>query len=92
MQLQQEGKWEDAKVIYCEILESEIMEMASSSAEASASSTILRLKFLIFKNIASIAQEQGDLSAAADAYIEVVIMEGASCEIFEDNIFHVMIY
>ena len=35
------------------------------------SSTMLRIKFLIYKNIASIARQQGDYSAAADAYIEV---------------------
>ncbi len=68
MKLQQEGKWEAAKALYCEVLESEIME---EGLEAPLPSTLLRLKFLIYKNIASIAKEQGDLSAAADAYIEV---------------------
>ena len=68
MKLQQEGKWEEAKALYCEILESEVMEESEGSP---LSSTILRLKFLIYKNIASIAREQGDFSAAADAYIEV---------------------
>jgi hypothetical protein len=71
MKLQQEGRWEEAKTLYCEILESEVMEEGDSSADAPLSSTILRLKFLIYKNIASIAREQGDFSAAADAYIEV---------------------
>lgn len=68
--MQQEGKWLEAKALYCEILDSELME--ESGEEWTASSTILRLKFLIFKNLASIAREQGDLSAAADAYIEVL--------------------
>ncbi len=64
----------EAKDIYCEILESEVMEgVISGSGETppSSSTTILRLKFLIFKNIASIANEQGHLSEAVDAYIEV---------------------
>lgn len=69
MKLQQEGKWEEAKALYCEILESEVME-----DDSPLSGTILRLKFLIYKNIASIAREQGDLSAAADAYIEVCVL------------------
>lgn len=34
-------------------------------------STILRLKYLIYKNLATIARETGDLSAAVDAYIQV---------------------
>ena len=68
MKLQQEGKWGEAKALYCEILDSELME---EDKDWTTSSTILRLKFLIYKNIASIAREQGDLSAAADAYIEV---------------------
>lgn len=73
MKLQQEGKWKEAKAIYCELLESEVMEEGGGdSEEAPPSSTILRLKFLIYKNIASIAREQGDLSAATDAYIEVI--------------------
>ena len=74
MKLQQEGKWEEARALYCEILESEVLGAAESeeaAAEAPPSSTIQRLKFLVYKNIASIAREQGDLSAAADAYIEV---------------------
>lgn len=69
MRLQQEGKWGEAKALYCEVLESEVME--GGGDDAPLASTILRLKFLIYKNIASIAREEGDLSAAADAYIEV---------------------
>lgn len=71
MKLQQEGKFLEAKALYCEILESEVMEEDRASVDAPLSSTILRLKFLIYKNVASISREQGDLSAAADAYIEV---------------------
>ncbi len=37
-------------------------------------STILRLKYLIYKNLATIAKETGDLSAAVDAYIQVYHM------------------
>lgn len=33
--------------------------------------TILKLKYLIYKNLAAIAREEGDLAAAMDAYIEV---------------------
>ena len=33
--------------------------------------TILKLKYLIYKNLAAITKEEGDLSAALDAYIEV---------------------
>ena len=69
MKLQQEGKLEEAKAIYCEILESEVMEVGGADS-APLSGTITRLKFLIYKNVASIAKEQGDLSAAVDAYIE----------------------
>lgn len=72
MKLQQESKWEEAKALYCEILESEVVEGGGDSAETPPSSTILRLKFLIYKNVASIAKEQGDISAAIDAYIEVL--------------------
>ncbi len=36
-------------------------------------STILKLKYLIYKNLATIAKETGDLSAAVDAYIQVHI-------------------
>ncbi len=68
IKLQQEGKWGEAKALYCEILDSELLE---EDTDWTASSTILRLKFLVYKNLASIAREQGDLSAAADAYIEV---------------------
>ena len=74
MKCQQSGEWSKAKEMYCEILESEVMEEACEASEESfqlSTSTIGRLKFLIFKNIASIAREQGDLSAAVDAYIEV---------------------
>lgn len=72
MKLQHEGKWEGAKALYRDILESEVME-GGATTDAPPSSTILRLKFLVYKNIASIAREQGDYSAAADAYIEVSI-------------------
>ena len=72
MKLQQEGKWEEAKTLYRDILESEVME-GGAATEAPPSSTILRLKFLVYKNIASVAKQQGDYSAAADAYIEVNI-------------------
>lgn len=71
MKLQQEGKWEEAKALYCEILESEVMEVGGVLNGAPPSGTILRLQFLIYKNIASIARGQGDLSAATDAYIQV---------------------
>ncbi len=74
MKYQQSGEWRKAKELYCEILESAVMEEACQSSDDSvrvSTSTIGRLKFLIFKNIASISREQGDLSAAVDAYIEV---------------------
>lgn len=76
MKHQQEGEWVKAKALYCEILESELMEEACGSSATSpsflpSSSTIARLRFLIYKNMASIAKEQGDLSAAVDACIEV---------------------
>lgn len=72
MKLQQEGKWEEARTLYRDILESEVME-GGAATEAPPSGTILRLKFLVYKNIASVARQQGDYSAAADAYIEVSI-------------------
>lgn len=76
MKYQQSGEWRKAKELYCEILESAVMEEACQSSDESfqiSTSTIGRLKFLIYKNIASISREQGDLSAAIDAYIEVNI-------------------
>ena len=86
MKHQQDGEFAKAKHVYQEILESEIMEelcvsaagrgsgMDSTSTEAAAqTSTITRLKYLIYKNLASIAKEQGDYSAAVDAYIEVCV-------------------
>ena len=84
MKHQQDGKFREAKHLYQEILDSEIMEELSApggrsgvdggQAEKVATaqdSTIVRLKYLILKNLASIAKEQGDYSAAVDAYIEV---------------------
>ena len=74
MKHQQDGEMEKAKTIYREILESEIMEVVCSDGSASiATSTILKLKYIIYKNFASIARDQGDLSAAVDAYIEVLL-------------------
>ena len=37
-------------------------------------SMILKVKYLTFKNLAGMAKEQGDLSAAIDAYIQVCPM------------------
>ena len=84
MKHQQDGQFDEAKHLYQEILESEIMEeMGASSggigSEGSAgdasvqTSTITRLKYLIYKNLASISKEQGDYSAAVNAYIEVCV-------------------
>lgn len=74
MKHQQDGEMEKAKAIYREILESEIMDVVCSDGTSSiVTSTILKLKYLIYKNFASIARDQGDLSAAVDAYIEVRI-------------------
>lgn len=36
---------------------------------------LLRLKFLIFKNLGSIARGRGDHSAAVDAYIEAISVD-----------------
>ena len=74
MKSQQSGEWNKARELYCEILESEVMEDVCRTTEESfqlSTSTIGRLKFLIYKNLASISREQGDLSAAIDSYIEV---------------------
>ena len=81
MKHQQDGQFDEAKHIYQEILESEIMEEIGvssgrsgtdgGSGEVTQTSTIARLKYLIYKNLASISKEQGDYSAAVDAYIEV---------------------
>lgn len=40
---------------------------------ASQHTTLSKLKYLVLKNIAVIARELGDLSAALDAYIEVCV-------------------
>lgn len=82
MKHQQDGQFAEAKHLYQEILESEVMEElcasgrgsrgdGTSSEAVAQTSTITRLKYLIYKNLASIAKEQGDYSAAVDAYIEV---------------------
>ena len=71
MRLQQEGDLLQAKELYREILDSEVMEEACQVGGASEGSTIVKLKYLVYKNIAGIAREQGDLSAAVDAYVEV---------------------
>ena len=71
MRLQQDGDLMQAKELYREILDSEVMEEACQVGGASEVSTIVKLKYLVYKNIAGIAREQGDLSAAVDAYIEV---------------------
>lgn len=83
MKQQQDGKFREAKQLYQEILDSEVMvEVGRDSgrhggvegeATIARDSTITRLKYLIYKNLASIAKEQGDYSAAVDAYIEVWI-------------------
>ena len=83
MKHQQDGQFSEAKRLYQEILDSEVMEElcalgrssgvdgVAGEATVAQNSTITRLKYLIFKNLASIAKEQGDYSAAVDAYIEV---------------------
>ena len=84
MKHQQDGKFREAKQLYQEILDSEVMEelcapgggsvvdgRVEGEATAVQNNTITRLKYLIYKNLASIAKEQGDYSAAVDAYIEV---------------------
>jgi hypothetical protein len=83
MKQQQDGKFREAKQLYQEILDSEVMvevcrdsglhDGAVGEATIARDSTITRLKYLIYKNLASIAKEQGDYSAAVDAYIEVWI-------------------
>ena len=86
MKHQQDGKFREAKHLYQEILDSEVMEElcrgsgmdggTEGEAVMAHDSTITRLKYLIYKNLASIAREQGDYSTAVDAYIEVWIREG----------------
>ena len=81
MKHQQDGKFREAKQLYQEILDSEVMEElcrepgmdggGEGEATTAHDNTITRLKYLIYKNLASIAREQGDYSAAVDAYIEV---------------------
>ena len=83
MKQQQDGQFMEAKQLYQEILDSEVMvelcrasgmnDGAEGEAMIAQNSTITRLKYLIYKNLASIAKEQGDYSAAVDAYIEVWI-------------------
>ncbi len=68
IRLQQDGDLSQAKEIYREILESELMEEVGG---ASQHTTLSKLKYLVYKNVAAIAREQGDLSAAVDSYIEV---------------------
>ncbi len=68
IRLQQDGDLAQAKEIYREILESELMEDVGG---ASQHTTLSKLKYLVYKNMAAIAREQGDLSAAVDSYIEV---------------------
>ena len=47
------------------------MEEAHQVDGASQNNTLSKLKYLVYKNMAAIARERGDLSAAVDAYIEV---------------------
>ena len=65
IRLQQDGDLSQAKEIYREILESELMEEVGG---ASQHTTLSKLKYLVYKNVAAIAR---DLSAAVDSYIEV---------------------
>lgn len=69
MRLQKDGDLKQAKKLYCEILKSEVMEEASTVSDVS---TIVKLKYLLYKNVAGILREEGDLSGAVDAYIEVL--------------------
>ena len=57
-------------VFHCSSLIFQAEESLSDGASVQ-SSTLLKLKFLIYKNLAGIAKERGDLSAAVDAYIQV---------------------
>ncbi len=76
IRLQQDGDFSKAKDIYRQILESEVMEEVGG---ASHHTTLSKLKYLVLKNIAAIAREQGDLSAALDAYIEVCVTLRCVC-------------
>ena len=51
------------------------MEEACQVGGASQNTTLSKLKYLVYKNIAAIARERGDLSAAVDAYIEVYTLQ-----------------
>lgn len=46
-----------------------------SPSQASGDGVLLRLKFLIFKNLGSIARARGDNSGAVDAYIQAVSVD-----------------
>lgn len=93
LKCQQDGKLDEAKSLYQEILDSEVLQEVSaklytqiggprnlvlaqvsqSHAEGASveTSPVLKVKYLTYKNIATIAREQGDFSAALEAYIQV---------------------
>jgi len=78
IQHQQSGQFGEAQALYQEVLESEVMEEAEEEAMGDIkTNTILKLKYLIYKNLAAIAREEGDLAAAMDAYIEASSMDSS---------------
>ncbi|CAI8055447.1 Calcineurin-binding protein cabin-1 [Geodia barretti] len=74
IRLQQAGETGRARALYCEILGSKVMEEAEA--------TMLRLKFLTFKNLGSIARGCGDDSAALDAFIQAVDVDGSDVTVW----------
>eukprot|EP00731_Ephydatia_muelleri_P016867 Em0009g1291a len=80
LKCQQDGKLEEAKSLYQEILDSEVLQEVSQGHAQGASvetSPVLKVKYLTYKNIATIAREQGDFSAALEAYIQASSIDGS---------------
>jgi hypothetical protein len=67
MKCQLDGLLDKAQLLYTEILQSEII----MNNDSTGSSTLMKVKFLILKNLATIAKEKNDLSTAVATYIEV---------------------
>lgn len=56
----------------------DLTQVSQGHAEGASveTSPVLKVKYLTYKNIATIAREQGDFSAALEAYIQVGPIKG----------------
>jgi hypothetical protein len=64
------------------VVTAESFSLPLVSQADSSRGTLVRLKFLIFKNLGSIARSCGDDSAAVDAFIQAVGVDGGDVTVW----------